>query len=48
MPLSGENNDVSNFDQIFVKLAGNKDRFESSNEFKYGSDQISNFGVICS
>ena len=34
------------FDWIFVKLAGNKDRHKSSNEFEFGPDRIIHFGVI--
>ena len=35
------------FDLIFVKLAGNEDRHESSNKFEFGPDRIIHFGVIC-
>ena len=35
------------FYQIFVKLAGNKDRHKISDEFEYWPDQISHFGVTC-
>ena len=35
------------FDWIFVKLAGNEDRHNSSNKFEFGSDRFIHFGVIC-
>ena len=34
------------FDQIFVKLADNEDRHESSNELEFGPNHSVNFGVI--
>ena len=35
------------FDQIIIKVAGNQDRHKSSDEFDFGSDQTTNFGVTC-
>ena len=33
------------FDRIFLKLAGNQDRYKVSNVFEFRPNQISNFGV---
>ena len=35
------------FDRIIIKFAGNQDRHQSSDEFDFGSDQTTNFGVTC-
>ena len=35
------------FYRIFVKLAGNQDRHNISDEFEFRPDRISHFGVIC-
>ena len=35
------------FDRIFVKLAGNQDRYKISDEFEFRPDRISHFGVTC-
>ena len=35
------------FDRIIIKVAGNQDRHKSSNEFDFGPDQNTNFGVTC-
>ena len=35
------------FDRIVIKVAGNQDRHKSSNEFDFGMDQTTNFGVTC-
>ena len=35
------------FDRIFVKLSGNQDSHQISDEFEFRSDQISHFGVTC-
>ena len=35
------------FDRIIIKVAGNQDRHKSSNEFDFGPDQTTNFGVTC-
>ena len=35
------------FDQIIIKFAGNQDRHKSLDQFDLGSDQTTNFGVIC-
>ena len=35
------------FDRIIIKAAGNQDRHKSSNEFDFGPDQTTHFGVIC-
>ena len=35
------------FDQIIIKLAGNQDRHKSVDEFDFGSDQTTLFGVTC-
>ena len=34
-------------DWIFVKLAGNQDRYKISVKFEFWTDQTSQFGVIC-
>ena len=36
-----------NFNQIVITVAGNKDRHKSTDEFDFGPDQTSNFGVTC-
>ena len=36
------------FHWIFVKLAGNQERHNISDEFEFQQDQISHFGVTCS
>ena len=36
-----------NFYRIFVKPAGNQDRHKISDEFEFGPDRISHFGVTC-
>ena len=35
------------FDRIIIKVAGNQDRHKSSDEFDYGPDQTTHFGVTC-
>ena len=35
------------FDWIIIKVADNQDRHKSSNEFDFGPDQTTNFGVTC-
>ena len=35
------------FDQIIIKAAGNQDRHKSSDEFGFGPDQTTHFGVPC-
>ena len=35
------------FDRIIIKVAGNQDRHKSLNEFDFGPDQTSYFGVTC-
>ena len=35
------------FNRISVKLAGNQDRHNISDEFEFGPDRISHFGVTC-
>ena len=35
------------FDQIVLKVAGNQDRHKTSDEFDFGPDQTTNFGVTC-
>ena len=35
------------FDQIIIKFAGNQDRRKSSDEFDFGPDQTTHFGVTC-
>ena len=35
------------FDWIMVKVAGNQDRHKSSDEFDFGPDQSTHFGVTC-
>ena len=35
------------FDRIIIKVAGNQDRHKSSDEFDFGPDQTTNFGVTC-
>ena len=35
------------FDQIIIKVAGNQDRHKISNEFDFGRDQTTQFGVTC-
>ena len=35
------------FDWIIIKVAGNQDRHKSSDEFDFGPDQTTNFGVTC-
>ena len=33
------------FDRIIIKVAGNQDRHKSSNEFDFGPEQTTHFGV---
>ena len=33
------------FDRIIIKVAGNQDRHKSSDEFDFGPDQITNWGL---
>ena len=35
------------FDRIIIKVADNQDRHKSSEEFDYGLDQTTHFGVTC-
>ena len=35
------------FDRIIIKVAGNMDRHKSLDEFDFGPDQTTNFGVTC-
>ena len=35
------------FDQIIIKVADNQDRHKSSDEFDFGPDQTTHFGVTC-
>ena len=35
------------FDGIIIKVAGNQDRHKSSDEFDFGPDQTTHFGVTC-
>ena len=35
------------FDRIIIKVAGNQDRHKSSDEFDFGPDQTTPFGVTC-
>ena len=35
------------FDWIIIKVAGNQDRHKSSDEFDFGPDQTTHFGVTC-
>ena len=35
------------FDRIIIKVAGNQDRRKSSDEFDFGPDQTTHFGVTC-
>ena len=35
------------FDRIFIKVAGNQDRYKNSVEFDFGQDQTTHFGVTC-
>ena len=35
------------FDQIIRKVAGNQDRHKSSDEYDFGPDKTTNFGVTC-
>ena len=35
------------FDQIIIKVAGNQDRHISLDEFDFGTDQTTHFGVAC-
>ena len=35
------------FDRIIIKVACNQDRHKSSNEFDFGPDQTTHFGVTC-
>ena len=35
------------FDRIIIKVAGNQDRHKSSNEFDFGPDHTTHFGVTC-
>ena len=35
------------FDRIIIKVAGNQDRRKSLDEFDYGPDQTTHFGVTC-
>ena len=34
-------------DRIIIKVAGNQDRYKSSNEFDFGPNQTTHFGVTC-
>ena len=36
------------FDRIIIEVAGNQERHKSSDEFDFGPDQTTHFGVICS
>ena len=33
--------------QVIIKVAGNQDRHKSSDEFDFGPDQTTHFGVTC-
>ena len=35
------------FDRIIIKVAGNQDRHKSSDEFDFGPDQSTHFGITC-
>ena len=35
------------FDWIIIKVAGNQNRHKSSDDFDFGPDQTTNFGVTC-
>ena len=35
------------FDRFIIKVAGNQDRHKSSDEFDFGPDQTTQFGVTC-
>ena len=35
------------FDRIIIKVAGNQDRHKSLDEFDFGPDQTTHFGVTC-
>ena len=35
------------FDRIIIKVAGNQDRHKSSDEFDFGPDHTTHFGVTC-
>ena len=35
------------FDRIIIKVAGNQDRHKSSDEFDFGPDRTTHFGVTC-
>ena len=35
------------FDRIIIKVAGNQDRHKNSDEFDFGPNQTTHFGVIC-
>ena len=35
------------FDRIIIKVADNQDRHKSSDEFDFGPDQTTHFGVTC-
>ena len=35
------------FDRIIIKVAGNQDRHKSSDQFDFGPDQTTHFGVTC-
>ena len=35
------------FDRIIIRVAGNQDRHKSSDEFDFGPDQATHFGVTC-
>ena len=35
------------FDRIIIKVAGNQDKHNSSDEFDFGPDQNTHFGVTC-
>ena len=35
------------FDRIIIKVAGNQDRHKSFDEFDFGPDQTTHFGVTC-
>ena len=35
------------FDRIIIKVAGNQDRHKSSDEYDFGPEKTTNFGVTC-
>ena len=35
------------FDRTVIKVVGNQDRYKSSDEFDFGPDQTTHFGVTC-